>query len=613
MSDTSLEQTEPTNIVQHNENELGEMRVSEATVSALDTTTVENTELEANIPEPSKSQGRAGTVEHLAARRPVPPLDPDSPEVKRRLSELRPELTTAVTGLRWGGVSVQETAEQIIPLINLGSLQQWSPVLVPYVLEIDRAGNLIPVWLNVIGREDDKDLPPDANPAETMIGRARRFALLMLGNYKSPEVSTALGKYAATPDTSMYATKALVKQNTTAALQALIGALKEAEGWAKVDIVEACLSTGLSRFYDILLASSLDNVPGLESYIAVPIYRTIPLERYLRGGKDVAPRLSQQAALVFGQVVQDSARMNPQGETPPILPILFEQNLPPLATALFEGARSTPDWQYVLAVHRLASLLGRYWADISRGAIQNPRIAEPVYGTLPLMPEIERWMNGPGREVLLDSMGSASDTAYPSIVRVLGELREPRAIAPLIQQIDATTAITSRAQALRVSAACDTLGRLGDRRAVQPLLLLAGRVVNTEQRNAQAKRRSTLAPGDSAIPVSIVSTAIVRACGLLNDRATVDFVLRAANDFDPVVRTEAIEAIKRLDPTGEDMRSRSVAREALNDPADAVARAACQLIAHYRDSDAIPSLQQVAATRPAIASAAYEALHQLTR
>lgn len=610
MSDTRLEQTEPTNIVQHNEDPAGELHVAEATEAALDTSINEKVELEANIPEPPKSQSRAGTIEHLAARRAVPPLDPNETEVKQRLSELRPELTAAVTGLRWGGVSVQETMEQIIPLINLGSLQQWSPVLVPYMLEIDRAGNLIPVWLKIVEQEDDKDAPPDANPAETQIGRARRFALLMLGNYKSPEVSVALGKYAITPDTSMYATKALVKQNTTTSLQTLVSALKKAEGWAKVDIVEACLSTALARFYDILLASGLDNVPGLESYIAVPIYRTMPLERYLRGGKDSAPRLSQQAALVFGQVVLDSGRMNPQSDT---LPILFEQNVPSLATALFERARSTPNWQYVLAIHRLASLLGRYWADISRGAIQNPRIIEPVYATVPLMPDIERWMNGPGREVLLDALNNADESSLPSIARVLGELREPRAITPLIQKIDVTTSITSREQALRVSVVCETLGRLGDRRAVQPLLSLANRIVNFGQRNGQSRRRDTLPPGDPGIPVSIIYTAIIRAFGLLNDRSTVDFVLRAANDFDPVVRSEALEAIKRLDPTGEDMRVRSLAREALSDPSEPVARVACQLATQYRDREAIPYLQQAATMRPEIAPAAYDALRQLNQ
>ena len=161
-----------------------------------------------------------------------------------------------------------EQIERLIPLLNIGSLQQWVPVLVPFILEIDRAGNLVPAWLKVIEQDDDADLPPDGNPAETMTGRARRFAILMLGNYKSPELSQLLGKLASDPNTSLYATQSLVKQATTPALQALVSALKDAEGWAKVDIVEACLTLNQTRFHDILLASGLDRVAGLE----IPLY-----------------------------------------------------------------------------------------------------------------------------------------------------------------------------------------------------------------------------------------------------------------------------------------------------------------------------------------------------
>src|SRR5207248_319480 len=164
---------------------------------------------------------------------------------------------------------------------------------VPNVLEIDRAGNLVPIWLKIIAGDDSSDLPPDANPADTMQGRARRFAILMLGNYKSPELSETLGKLATDPNSSLYATQSLVKQGTVAALQAMAAALKDAEGWAKVDLVEAYATMNLARFYDILLASGLDHAHGLESYIAVPLYRTVALERYLRAEKGLAHRLSQ--------------------------------------------------------------------------------------------------------------------------------------------------------------------------------------------------------------------------------------------------------------------------------------------------------------------------------
>ncbi|HET8853136.1 MAG TPA: hypothetical protein VFN02_11465, partial [Ktedonobacteraceae bacterium] len=311
MSDTGQKQTESTNPNESDATQFGDVGIVEVSTPE----TVVAPEAPARLmspPSPAQQrQSRAGNAEHLAARQPVPPLDVDAPEVKQRLSELRTEMTTIVTDLRWGGASVEEATERVVPLLNVGSVQQWAQPLVATILEIDRAGNLIPVWLKVIEQEDDVDLPPNANPAETMIGRARRFALLMLGNYKSPELSEVLGKLAVDPNSSLYATKSLEKQGTTPAMQALISALKDAEGWAKVDIVDACTALKYSRFDDLLLVSGLDRAAGLESYIAVPLYRTIKLERYLRGGSGVAPRLTQQAAMVISQVLQDGMSGSP--------------------------------------------------------------------------------------------------------------------------------------------------------------------------------------------------------------------------------------------------------------------------------------------------------------
>jgi uncharacterized protein (DUF58 family) len=87
--------------------------------------------------------------------------------------------------------------------------------------------------------------------------------------------------------------------------------------------------------------------------------------------------------------------------------------------------------------------------------------------------------------------------------------------------------------------------------------------------------------------------------------------LQATNDFDPYVRTQAIEALKSIDPRGEDARSRVVARNMLNDPRDTVVRVACQLTAQYRDVEAIPLLQRLAETRPEFMPSAQDALRQL--
>ncbi len=585
------------------------------------------------VPISSRAMERTGTAEHLAARRPVTELNADELDVKNRLNELRAEVTRLVTGLRWGGQSVDDTTERIIPLLNIGPIQQWRPVLIPSLFEIDRAGNLIPVWLKILEREEPHDLPITANPAETPLGRARRYAILMLGNYKTqdgadpnksvgfaksstsvgtiktPEFIKTLGKLAIDPNTSLYATQSLARQNISPAIQVLVTALKDAQGWAKVDVVEAILSLKQTQFYEIVLASGLDRVPGLESYVAVPIYRTIPLASYLRGENDIAPRLSEQAALVLGQVLQDSMALPKQEANE--LPLILENDLPPLAHALFEGARRSPTWQAALALHRLGLFLGRYWAEASHGAIQDARILDTVYATSPMMNEVERWMNGPGRDVLLASLADANEEAFPLIVKTLGELRDPRATSVLLTRLDNTRELTSREQALSLASVCETLARLRDRRSVTSMSQLLNRVVDINRRGQQPKRRDNLAPGDKDIPGSILYAAILRADGQFGEHEALESTLSATRDFDPYVRTQAIEALKRIDPKGEDIRSRIAAREALYDPRDTVVRSAAQLVVQYRDSDAIPVLRNLVDARNDLSPAAYDALRQL--
>ena len=632
MADTNLGQTEPTNPTNGDTPEMGAVYIEEKEGNSTAPSEPSATIGTASVPlsstlMASRTMERAGTVEHLAARRPVAELDVNTPEMKQHLGELRTEVTTLLTELRWGGGSVEDTAEHMIPLLNVGSVQQWRSVLIPFLLEIDRAGNLIPVWVRVIEREEPTDLPPDANPAETMVGRAKRFAILMLGNYKYVDISHLrgpegsdkrytdlsgfLGKLALDPNTSLYATQSLVKQSTTGAIQALISALKDAEGWAKVDVVEGCLAIGQTRFYDLVVASGLDRVLGLESYVAIPVYRTIPLESYLRGEGRIVPRLSQQAALIFAQVVQDS--MTPPTANMTTLPAVFERSLPTTANALFDGARRTPNWQYAVAVHRLAAFLGRYWSEISRGMVKDPRVLEPVYACLPMMPDVERWMAGPGRDVLLATVNDAEEAALVPVIKVLGELREPRAISALLRQLEQTKELRSREQALYLGSICDTIGRLGDRGATASLLQLLARVVPIGKRIGFDKRRDNLPTGDPNIPASIIYGAVIRACGQLEDPNALDVVLRAAHDFDPYVRTQAIEALKRIDPRGEDGISRMTAREALTDLRDTVVRAACQLVIQYHDTEAVSTLQQVIQTRSELAPAVYDALRQLGR
>ena len=562
------------------------------------------------VPVPAAAQqksNRTATVEHLAARRNLPDLNANSPEVKQTISELRTELTMLVTDLRWGGHSVKDTADQIIPLLNVGSLQQWIPVLVPNIWEIDRAGDLIPAWLSIIGQEDPIDLPIDANPAETMVGRARRIALLMLGFYKSADISEVLGKLSTDSSSSLYATRSLVKQATIAALKALANALIEAKGWAKVDVIDAFATLNQARFYEILLINGLDHANGLESYIAVPLFRTLPIENYLRGGNNIPPQLSQQAALVVNQILQDS--MSYAGNNS--LPLIFERNLPVLTSALFDGAKNSLHWQFVIALHHLGLLLGRYWGDISRGALQDQNIVQPVYASLPMMPDIERWINSTGRNVLWEGLNNQEEEAFLPCLKVLSELRDSRASQALIDRLDATKQITDREQASHIGQMCDTLVQLQDTRAVDSILELVKRTINVDARASRVKSRDNLANGDAEIPGSIVYGAAIRTFAQFNDRSTLDFILRAANDFDPYVRAQALEALKSIDPSGEDAHTRTVVREALNDPRDTVVRVACQLITQYHDVESANALRLLAELRPEFATSVQETLRQL--
>jgi HEAT repeat protein len=625
------EQTEPTD-PQSGTAEQGFLHLEEAQDEATQKPIVSGPvpDIRPATPLPVQAQERMGTIEHLASRRPLPPLDADTAEIKERLTELRIEVTRLVTSYRWEGLSTENAATQMIPLLNVGMVQQWHPILIPFLLEIDRAGNLIPVWLRIIELGDPADLPPDTNPAETMEGRARRFSILMLGNYrsgtllerdstktlfgdwptennaKSTTLLTTLGKLATDPNSSLYATHSLAKLGTTQAIQALVTALRTAEGWAKVDTIEACLTLNQPRFYDLLVASGLDRVPGLESYVAIPIYRAIPLETYLQG--NTSPRLNQQAALILSQVLQDSATPPTDGKT---LPPAFQRNLSVLANVLFENARKAPTWQNVVAIHRLATLLGRYWADISRQTIQDTRIIDQVYGCAPLMPEIERWMAGPGRDVLLETLTNSDDRAFTPAVKILGELREPRATSLLITRIENTKDLTDREQGRALAATCEALGRLGDRRATLPITQLINRIIDVERRTSYPRRRDNLPMGDADVPGSIIYASAVRACGLLGDRNTLDMILNATRDFDPYVRIQGLDALNTLDNHGEDARSRSATREALNDPRDSVVRIACQIVLQYRDADANSALRRIIETRPELAALAYDTLRQL--
>jgi HEAT repeat protein len=227
-----------------------------------------------------------------------------------------------------------------------------------------------------------------------------------------------------------------------------------------------------------------------------------------------------------------------------------------------------------------------------------------------MMPDIERWINNTGRNVLWEGLNNQEEAFLPCL-KVLSELRDPRASQALIDRLDATMQITDREQASHIGQMCDTLVQLQDTRAIGSIQELVKRTINVDARATRDKSRDNLANGDAEIPGSIVYGAAIRTFAQFGDRSTLDFILRAANDFDPYVRAQALEALKSIDPSGENARTRTVVRGALNDPRDTVVRVACQLITQYHDVESANALRILAEARPEFTSSVQETLRQL--
>src|SRR5260221_2910892 len=154
MSEMSLEETESTTPADNDEPEPGMFKIEEVTATEPVRALAPSADVTAAPPAAQQRSNRSATIEHLAARRAVTELSADAPEVKQTISELRTELTILVTDLRWGGLSAKETADRSILLLNVGSLQKWIPLLVPHILETDRASDLVPAWLKIIEQQD---------------------------------------------------------------------------------------------------------------------------------------------------------------------------------------------------------------------------------------------------------------------------------------------------------------------------------------------------------------------------------------------------------------------------------------------------------------------------
>ena len=618
---------------------------------------------------------RSGTPEHLALRRTLPMLDPTKPEIKELLRGMRAEITRQMTAYHWEGQTVTVTADALAAQLNVGNVEQWKHILIPFFYEIDRGGVLLPIWIELIFRGDPVGLPLNANPAETPQGRVRRFAVLMLGNYKTigirsvaeprwqqeplvatqvQDVARFLGHLATDPSISFYATQALLQQENLAALQALVTALEQSHGWARVDVVEALLSLHKAQFYPLIINSGLDAVPGLESYITTPIYHTIPLGSYLAGqwmpnnGRPTLPtnadsqtaiitpfHLQQQAALILHQVLLDSLNLPLTTGEEGTIPLAFQQDLAALMIALWEGARQYPCWQSVITLHRLCQLVGRYWQALSQHQTLPEKIRIQIEPCLVKMYDIEAWMKKQGRATLLAALLDPAEERLLPVIRVLQEMQEPQLEIALVQRLHTTTAVQTRTQAFMISAICDVLSyyhqpghqpghqqvnqaqpmmptNLDHATCVEALQQLAERVIDISGRQLFPRLSDNLPNGNEHIPGSIVYTAVLRALGTMRARVGLENALQATLDMDPYVRSIALETIGTIDERGEDKRSRIAVRQALQDPSETVINAASQVIIRFQDYEALPLLQELATTRPELTTLVQTTLRALT-
>ncbi len=87
----NMEQTEPTNPQESGATEQGLLHVEETPNETTQKAIVSGPvpDVKPATPLSIQAQERAGTAEHLAARRPLPALDADTPEIKERLTALR--------------------------------------------------------------------------------------------------------------------------------------------------------------------------------------------------------------------------------------------------------------------------------------------------------------------------------------------------------------------------------------------------------------------------------------------------------------------------------------------------------------------------------------------
>ena len=581
---------------------------------------VQHTQMTSGLPDTLASSS-TGALEYRLIHQVQPPLDMDVLEHKDNLNALRREVTGLLTRLSWQKALPEEVAARLVELLPIGPFSLWYSHLLTTLFEIDRRGHLLPAWFYLIQQGDVPSRIPGNDPTTQPHNYARRIAILLLGYYKQVSTPSTSSPARETQDTlpilqallhdpsaSFYASRALAHLGHNQAQHILLQTLCETRGWNRLAILEQCLALGHAPFAEFLLMHGLAKIPGLEHYAASTLYHALDLAHYLEQSRQ-QPLLAAQAALVLYYVIEESKEPPAYQEA---LPLLFKRPVVDLASALFQSARQQPSWQAALALHVLGTLCARYWQAINQGLALESNLVAQIYPCLPMMPEIEAWMQESGRELLLTALSSQQVTLLPILAQALAELGETRAVDPLLLYLESVRTLESQEQARALSSVCLALGRLGDLRAVSVLQRLVVNVIDPSGRRQHTSlKEAPLTSQATDYAGSLLYAAVLQASRQLPTPEARALSYQGLNDLDPRVRLAALETLRVLDATGSEAQSRASVRQALNDQNTAVANLACQVSAQYRDQEAAPLLQQLLITHPAVTQAALLSLHHL--
>ncbi|KKK81464.1 hypothetical protein LCGC14_2813180, partial [marine sediment metagenome] len=132
---------------------------------------------------------------------------------------------------------------------------------------------------------------------------------------------------------------------------------------------------------------------------------------------------------------------------------------------------------------------------------------------------------------LVKLLTSGDDLAASTAARILARLKDPKAVAPLLKALQADSLDT------RVAAA-HALGKLGDKRAVEPLIKLVEELLG--RLKAEVAKE-----GDRILDISLKTGLVCESLGLLGDQRAVPVLQKAFRFGRPMGRAFRMERFAR--------------------------------------------------------------------